>query len=112
PSVKTFSLNRPADFQAAYQAQSSSLSLLSPPIQADSLHLPLPGQYNAANALAAIAIAVCLDVPTSAIAQGLTKVTQLDGRWQLVQDQPFTVIIDFAHTPQALAQVLPQAKQL
>lgn len=73
--------------------------------------LAMPGQFNILNALAAIAAADLLDSPDTAIQQGLEKVN-VDGRWEVVQQQPFTVIIDFAHTPQAFEQILPLARQL
>ncbi len=72
--------------------------------------IPLPGKYNISNALAAAAAAVALQVPPAAISQGLSKIS-VAGRWQILQSHPFTIIVDFAHTPQAFKVALPTARR-
>lgn len=73
--------------------------------------LPLPGIFNISNALAAATAAMALQVPIQAVVAGLAEVS-VPGRWQILQSSPFTVIVDFAHTPQAFEAVLPTAKKL
>lgn len=73
--------------------------------------LPIPGDYNISNALAASAAALALQAPVQAIIDGLSNVS-VAGRWQIIQSQPFTVIVDFAHTPQAFEAALPTARKL
>lgn len=67
----------------------------------------LVGQFNISNSLAAIATAYRLGVVPSAIAQGLANVTGVTGRMERIDEgQPFTVIVDYAHTPDSLEKVL------
>lgn len=75
-----------------------------------SISLALPGVFNVANAAASAAAADLLNVPATAIQEGLSSTT-VEGRWQILQDKPFTVIVDFAHTPQSFDLVLPLARE-
>ena len=68
--------------------------------------LPMVGAYNAWNALAALAAARELGVPLPQAAERLASFAGVPGRMQVVQDRPFTVVVDFAHTPPALAKAL------
>jgi UDP-N-acetylmuramoyl-L-alanyl-D-glutamate--2,6-diaminopimelate ligase len=77
------------------------------------LTLRLSGRLNIANALAAATTARALDVPSAAIADGLAAVETVRGRLQAVNaGQPFRVLVDYAHTPAALAEVLSSAREL
>jgi len=72
----------------------------------------LLGTFNAANLLAAVAAACALEVDTDAIRQGLANV-HVPGRFESVREgQPFAVVVDFAHKPDALEKVLAAAKGL
>ena len=67
----------------------------------------LVGQFNISNSLAAIATAYSLGVVPSDIAQGLAHVTGVTGRMERIDEgQSFTVIVDYAHTPDSLEKVL------
>lgn len=74
--------------------------------------LKLPGKFNVSNALCATALAVGLDIPIGKIKEGLEAVAQVPGRMERVTvpeakgRHNFTVIIDYAHTPDALQKVL------
>lgn len=73
----------------------------------------LPGAHNLANAVVAATIASRLGVDDATIAAGLGTVTAVPGRFELVDaGQPFTVVVDFAHTPDALAAVLAAANEV
>lgn len=75
------------------------------------LRLPLLGEYNVSNALAAAAIGVGFQVPLAAIRAGLEKVKVVPGRMEKVPGaQPFSVLVDFAHKPDALEKVLQSAR--
>lgn len=77
------------------------------------LHLPLAGRFNVANALAAATTAAALDIASSAIATGLASVPQVPGRFERVDEgQDFDVVVDYAHTPDGLEQVLAVAREL
>jgi UDP-N-acetylmuramoyl-L-alanyl-D-glutamate--2,6-diaminopimelate ligase len=81
-------------------------------------HLPagalrLRGRFNVENALAAVAAARLLGIGEDAIAAGLAAVTGVPGRFEQVDEgQPFTVIVDYAHKPGALENVLNTARGL
>ena len=68
--------------------------------------LPLPGSYNAYNAAAALSAAALLGVEPATAMAHLAEFPGVPGRMQLVQDRPFMVVVDFAHTPPALAKAL------
>ncbi|MGH9076069.1 MAG: UDP-N-acetylmuramoyl-L-alanyl-D-glutamate--2,6-diaminopimelate ligase [Acidimicrobiales bacterium] len=77
------------------------------------VELALLGRFNVANALAAAAAAGALGVPAAAVARGLSSVKRIDGRFEPVDaGQPFGVVVDYAHTPDGLAQALTAARQL
>ncbi len=73
--------------------------------------IPLPGNYNISNAIAALAATVQMGVPIQKGVKSLSTFKTLKGRWNLIQEQPFKVIIDFAHTPNALEKALITAKK-
>jgi len=69
--------------------------------------LKLVSRFNVLNALAATAVAVSQRLPLDAIRKGLERVERVEGRLDLVEaGQDFTVVVDYAHTPDALRQVL------
>jgi len=68
--------------------------------------LPMVGGYNAWNALAALAAAREVGVALPQGAARLASFPGVPGRMQVVQDRPFAVVVDFAHTPPALAKAL------
>ena len=69
--------------------------------------LPLLGRYNAWNAAAAFGAARALDVPAATIADGLARVAGVPGRLEPVNaGQPFSVVVDYAHSPDALERTL------
>jgi UDP-N-acetylmuramoyl-L-alanyl-D-glutamate--2,6-diaminopimelate ligase len=69
--------------------------------------LALPGLFNVYNALAAIAVGYSQGVDSTVIADGLRSVTGVRGRMSpITEGQPYSVVIDHAHTPRALEQVL------
>ena len=72
--------------------------------------LPMIGRYNASNALAALAAAVELGADAAACVARLATFPGVPGRMQVVQDRPFAVVVDFAHTPTSLARALEAAR--
>ncbi|MCS6868723.1 Mur ligase family protein [Thermus sp.] len=68
--------------------------------------LPLLGAYNVDNALAAAAAALLYGVPLEGVLQGLATFPGVPGRMEVVQGQPFRVVIDFAHTGKSLEAAL------
>ncbi|MEN8042049.1 MAG: UDP-N-acetylmuramoyl-L-alanyl-D-glutamate--2,6-diaminopimelate ligase, partial [Actinomycetota bacterium] len=75
------------------------------------IHLPLVGDFNVANALVAIGLARELGVESSAIAEGLGRLAPIPGRMEAIpHDGAFTVVVDYAHTPDAIAVVLDSVR--
>ena len=74
----------------------------------------LPGRLNVYNVLAAVATAVALDVPFRAIEQGVSGLDGVPGRFEIVStsDDDVSVIVDFAHTDDALRSVLAAVREL
>jgi UDP-N-acetylmuramoyl-L-alanyl-D-glutamate--2,6-diaminopimelate ligase len=77
------------------------------------LELHMTGGFNIANAVAAATAARELGADWEAISGGLASVLPVRGRFEEVDEgQPFTVLVDFAHTPAALAEALQAAREL
>jgi UDP-N-acetylmuramoyl-L-alanyl-D-glutamate--2,6-diaminopimelate ligase len=75
--------------------------------------LKLRGRFNVENALAALHTARALGIDESAIARGIASVRGVPGRFEAVDEgQPFQVIVDYAHKPGALENVLRAAREL
>jgi UDP-N-acetylmuramoyl-L-alanyl-D-glutamate--2,6-diaminopimelate ligase len=75
--------------------------------------LPLGGRFNVANALAAATAASALGLADDVIAAGLGDVAPVAGRMEPVEaGQPFRVVVDFAHTPDALAGLLTELREV
>jgi UDP-N-acetylmuramoyl-L-alanyl-D-glutamate--2,6-diaminopimelate ligase len=73
----------------------------------------LRGRFNVENVLGAVAGARLLGVPDEAIAQGVKELRGVPGRFEAVDEgQPFTVLVDYAHTPDSLENVLRTARDL
>jgi UDP-N-acetylmuramoyl-L-alanyl-D-glutamate--2,6-diaminopimelate ligase len=73
----------------------------------------LAGEFNVHNMLAAAATATALDIEPEAIRRGLEGVRALSGRMERVdRGQPFLVVVDFAHTPNALERAIGAARRM
>jgi len=72
---------------------------------------PLVGEFNVANALAAAATAMAAGFAFDAVVAGLGAPLTVPGRMERVDaDQPFTVLVDYAHTPDALGRALAASR--
>jgi UDP-N-acetylmuramoyl-L-alanyl-D-glutamate--2,6-diaminopimelate ligase len=77
------------------------------------VHVPLPGTFNVANALGAWAAARSLGAPVDVLARALPAAARVPGRFEPVAEgQPFAVLVDYAHTPDSLENVLRAAREL
>jgi UDP-N-acetylmuramoyl-L-alanyl-D-glutamate--2,6-diaminopimelate ligase len=73
----------------------------------------LRGRFNVENVLGAIAAARLLEIADDAIVRGIEHVGGVPGRFESVDEgQPFAVLVDYAHTPEALENVLAEARRL
>jgi UDP-N-acetylmuramoyl-L-alanyl-D-glutamate--2,6-diaminopimelate ligase len=73
----------------------------------------LVGKINVYNILAAIGAGVALEIPSAAIARGIHELESVSGRFQRIDEgQPFLVIVDYAHTDDALRNLISTAREL
>jgi UDP-N-acetylmuramoyl-L-alanyl-D-glutamate--2,6-diaminopimelate ligase len=73
----------------------------------------LPGDFNVANALGAFAAAVALGVEPDVAVSSLAQAASPPGRFEPIDEgQPFSVLVDYAHTPDSLENVLRAARRL
>ncbi len=74
---------------------------------------PLRGRFNVYNILGALAAAQTLGVPPATAARALQTAHLVPGRFEPIDaGQPFAVLVDYAHTPDSLANVLKAARAL
>jgi UDP-N-acetylmuramoyl-L-alanyl-D-glutamate--2,6-diaminopimelate ligase len=77
------------------------------------IELPLGGAFNVSNALAAAEASTLLGIDAPVVAAGLSMPVSVPGRFEPVEaGQPYTVLVDYAHTPDALDQLLTAARQV
>lgn len=76
------------------------------------VEMPLIGRYNVGNALGAVGAALVAGVGPDRIVSRLSTLPQVSGRLEAVLNEPFSVLIDFAHTPAALENALAAVKPL
>ena len=74
---------------------------------------PLVGRFNVYNILAAIGAAIALEIPREKIERGIVGMDQVPGRFQRIDEgQPFLVVVDYAHTDDALRNLILAAKDI
>ena len=114
-SILTYGIEKKADIRARridLSLKGSSFKVKTPGGELD-IDLPLPGRHNIYNALAAIGVVFLLKIPPSAIKKGLEKVRNIPGRFEKIDEgQNFSVIVDYAHTDDALGRVLSTCREL
>jgi UDP-N-acetylmuramoyl-L-alanyl-D-glutamate--2,6-diaminopimelate ligase len=114
--VRTFAVGAPADYSAREVRCDfdGCRFTLTTPAGERQVTLPMPGRFNVANALGALAavheLAIAdLDVLVSALERGI----HVPGRFEPVDEgQDFAVLVDYAHTPDSLENVLLAAREL
>lgn len=76
------------------------------------VHWRLLGRFNVYNALAAACVALCCGCTLEQIQAGLERTPVVDGRFEWVEgNQPFTVLVDYAHTPDSLENALSTIRE-
>lgn len=112
--VFTYGIKNPGDYQAIdleITPKGASFCLKDkPPVR---LQLNMTGRFSIYNALAAVATAMEEGVPLEIIQEALAQLPGVPGRFELVDvDQEFTVVVDYAHTPDGLENVLQTAREI
>ncbi len=111
PDAVTVAVDAPADLRAIGVTSSAAGSRFT----VDGLHvaIPLPGRFNVRNALGVMAAARALGLPDPAIVGALAHAGRVPGRFEPVDEgQGFSVLVDYAHTPDSLENVLRAARDL
>jgi UDP-N-acetylmuramoyl-L-alanyl-D-glutamate--2,6-diaminopimelate ligase len=111
----TFALDGPATYRATRLQTSltgSRFTVQTPDGPLD-LASPLTGRFNVSNVLGALAAARSLGVSAETCAEAIARAGQVPGRFQAVDaGQDFAVLVDYAHTPDSLENVLKAARAL
>ena len=115
--VRTFSLQgREADWQAVEvvaSATGSQFVVLGPDGRAVEAGVPLPGEFNVANALAAVAACAEAGFDAGRVAAGVAAGEGVPGRLERVDaGQDFVVVVDYAHKPDAVAAAIGTLRPL
>ena len=111
----SYGIERPSDVQASdiqYSASGASFKVLTPD-RVFAVQSPLVGPFNVYNILAAIAVCWSQNVPVEAMQLGISSMKGVPGRMERIDlGQDFTVVIDFAHTPNALQKALETVRTM
>jgi UDP-N-acetylmuramoyl-L-alanyl-D-glutamate--2,6-diaminopimelate ligase len=111
----TFGIDSDADLRARHVRSSASGTTFTCVRNGEqaAVKLPLPGHFNVSNALGAIAAAGALGVGVGDAAASLASAPSVPGRLEPVQEgQRFSVLVDYAHTPDSLENVLAASREL
>ncbi len=111
----TYGMDRLADVRpASWGSTLDGLdATLGTPSGAIALRSSLAGEHNLFNVMAAVATAIGLGVEVDAIVEGVTRVSSVPGRFERIEaGQPFGVVVDYAHTDDALQKLILSARKL
>lgn len=99
--------------RVSFDASGSSFRLRGPNGIALDVRTPLPGDFNVANALAALGIAHALGLDLASASEALAVAEQVPGRFEPIDEgQAFGVLVDYAHTPDSVENALEAARRL
>ncbi len=115
PQAVTFAIERDAQYRARdLQVEFTGCRLrLATPTGERALSLPLAGRFNVANALGALAAVHALGGDLDTLVGALERGVRVPGRLEPVEEgQEYAVLVDYAHTPDSLENVLGTAREL
>jgi UDP-N-acetylmuramoyl-L-alanyl-D-glutamate--2,6-diaminopimelate ligase len=113
--VWTYSLSQPADIAVEELTLSLETTYVRvrTPVGPLEVRTPLIGRFNVQNLLAALGAGLALGIPKDALLRGLGSLRGVPGRLErVVAGQDFTVIVDYAHTDDALKNLLETVREL
>jgi UDP-N-acetylmuramoyl-L-alanyl-D-glutamate--2,6-diaminopimelate ligase len=112
--VVTYGIDNESDIRATnitIGSQGTSFTLITPNEKRD-INLKLMGKFSVYNVLAAISASLLSGIELDQIIQTLEGVTGVSGRFEpVIEGQNYTVIVDYAHTPDSLENVLKTIKE-
>lgn len=110
----TYGIENKADIMAAnidITSRGASFTLITPKYKTN-LKVCIPGKFSVYNALAAASVAYAEGIDKKFIKEGLGRVPSVPGRSETINiNTPYTIIIDFAHTPDGLQNILSSIRQ-
>jgi UDP-N-acetylmuramoyl-L-alanyl-D-glutamate--2,6-diaminopimelate ligase len=115
PDAATYAVDRDATYRATdlHTDLSGSRFTVHGPDGAVGLNSPLPGRFNVYNVLGALAAVRALGIPLDVAARAIETAGHVPGRFEPVDaGQDFAVLVDYAHTPDSLENVLRAARGL
>ncbi|HOO71782.1 MAG TPA: UDP-N-acetylmuramoyl-L-alanyl-D-glutamate--2,6-diaminopimelate ligase [Spirochaetota bacterium] len=112
-----YGLNPDADFRPAPDSIQSRITgisyMLEEPLSGYEIRMVLAGRFHVYNSLAAFAVARNLGLAYNVISRGLAELYAVPGRFDVISSKKgFTVIVDYAHTPDALLKLLQSVREL
>ncbi|KAB3538594.1 UDP-N-acetylmuramoyl-L-alanyl-D-glutamate--2,6-diaminopimelate ligase [Alkaliphilus pronyensis] len=113
--IFTYGTTQKSDFTASsikFTSKEVSFKVVGPMDFDIDIKLPIPAMFAVYNALAAITCCYCLQIPAEVIKRGLNEFSGVPGRFEVVPEiQQFSVIVDYAHTPDALENLLKSTRE-
>ncbi|MGL5757096.1 MAG: UDP-N-acetylmuramoyl-L-alanyl-D-glutamate--2,6-diaminopimelate ligase [Paraclostridium sp.] len=110
----SYGIDNEADFMAKnikIEARGVSYRLITPTYEED-VFVPVPGKFTVYNTLAVIATCYALEIPKEIVIDGLKNTGGVAGRFETISnDTGISVIVDYAHTPDALENVIKTARE-
>jgi len=110
----TYGIDNAADIMAKnidITSKGVGFTVITPEYEAE-LNISIPGKFSVYNALAAASAAYAEGLDRDVIREGLSKVDNVPGRSEIIKtNTPYTVIIDYAHTPDGLQNILASVKE-
>lgn len=110
----TYGVNNPSDafainYKMTAEGSSYIINLFDEIIE---INTPLYGVHNMYNALAAATVAKAMGIAGEIISQALSCIGEVDGRFNVIRNKGRIIIIDFAHTPDSLSNLLTVARDM
>jgi len=109
PNVVTYAIDEAADVRATRVALEGDGSTFF--VDGSEVTIALPGRFNVRNALAAFALGRVLGIADAVIVRGLARTRSVPGRMERIGAFGIDAIVDYAHTPDALENVLRAARE-
>ena len=106
----TYSLNSMSDFKAKILESSFDGMLLK--INKSEIWCKLMGRFNAYNMLAVYSAASTLGLPDDELLMGISNLEAVEGRFQFYRKNKIIAIVDYAHTPDALENILNSINEI
>ena len=110
----TYGIDNEADFRATnIKIDASGVAYkLTTPTYEEQIFVPVPGKFTVYNTLAVIAACYMLNIPKEVVIEGLKNTGGVAGRFETIQnDKGISIIVDYAHTPDALENILNTTKE-